>query len=290
MNRVLITGAGGQLGRELAARLGPEQLAVGRQELDIVDGLAVKAFFKAHHPVAVVNCAAYTAVDRAESEPEDAFLVNEQGAVNLAMAAESLDIPLIHISTDFVFAGRKSSPYVESDRPAPLSVYGRSKLAGERGVLAACPRSLVIRTGWLYAVHGRNFVNTVLYYARERGQLRVVADQVGSPTYTGDLAAVIAKILAARGLDGNKRMATSRIFHYANEGVATWYDFACAIIEISNLPCIVEPVSTQEYPTVARRPPYSVLNKSKIKDTLGLVIPGWRSSLELCMASRTSMI
>lgn len=285
----MITGAGGQLGRELAARLGPGQLAVDRRGLDISDQNAVQAYCEANKPAAIVNCAAYTAVDRAESEPEAAFAVNERGAINLAVAARNLDIPLIHISTDFVFAGRKSSPYKESDRVAPLGVYGRSKLAGERGVLATWPRSLIIRTGWLYAAHGRNFLNTMLHYARERGQLRVVADQVGTPTYAGDLAAAVVEILVGNLLPDSAgarhygalagQGASGQIFHYANEGVASWYDFACAIVELSGIPCRVEPITTREYPTPARRPSYSVLNKEKIKKRFGLSIPHWRDSL-----------
>jgi dTDP-4-dehydrorhamnose reductase len=277
---VLITGAYGQLGRELANLLqsggpgDPAGLPASRDTLDITDCDAVLAFCRARQPDAIVNCAAYTAVDTAESRPETAFAVNEQGVRNLSLAAAQQNIALIHISTDFVFDGQKSSPYNEDDLPNPLGVYGRSKLAGESTALQTHAKTIVIRTGWLYSPYGKNFVKTILAAARKHGRLSVVADQVGTPTYAADLARAVIEILprAHRGY--------GQIFHYANQGVASWYDFATAAVSFAKIACTITPVETSAYPTAAARPAYSVLNKKKIQQTFGLTATHWTVPLK----------
>lgn len=281
-NPVLISGARGQLGLELARLLkacaGPQGcLPVGREVLDITKDKQVQEFCRANQPGAIVNCAAYTAVDKAETEPGAAFAVNEKGAQNLAQAARVLDIPIIHISTDFVFDGSKPGMYQEGDPARPLGVYGQSKLAGEKAVLAGQGKSLVIRTGWLYSSQGANFVQTILGAAKNKGRLRVVADQAGTPTYVPDLAGAIVKILPWAAL------GYSQVFHYANAGLASWFDFAMAIVKLSRIPCSILPIETHEYPRPAKRPMYSVLNTKKIRQVFGLSIPHWMESLEICM-------
>ncbi|MGE4294071.1 MAG: dTDP-4-dehydrorhamnose reductase [Campylobacterales bacterium] len=277
MSKILVAGANGQLGRELVKLLGDRVVGADRGVLDIYDEKAVAVYCQAHQPSAIVNCAAYTAVDKAESDTEEAFGANEIGPKNLALAAKILNIPLIHISTDFIFDGQKPTPYTEEDAVNPLNIYGQSKLAGEKAVLATRSKSLIIRTGWVYSAHGKNFVKTMLHYGKERGHLRVVFDQIGTPTHAADLAAAIADILpqANRGY--------GQIFHYSNEGVASWYDFASAIIGLSDIACTIEPIEAVEYPAPAKRPAFSVLNKKKIKQTFKLAIPYWRESLKRCM-------
>jgi len=280
---VLVVGAQGQLGREMTRCLqsdntgNPGCLPVDRDVLDITENGAVQAYCRAARPRAIINCAAYTDVDKAEKEAGKAFAVNKQGAKNLAEAAADLDIPLVHISTDYVFDGTKPGMYTEDDRPNPLGIYGQSKLAGEKAVFEVHDKSVVIRTGWLYSCHGTNFVKTILGAAEKRAYLRVVADQVGTPTYAAVLAEAIVQMLPVI----NK--GYGHIFHYANEGVASWYDFAVATIAFSGISCTIEPVETSQYPTLAMRPAYSVLNKKKIKSAFGLSIPHWTDALKLCI-------
>ncbi len=274
---VLLTGADGQLGSELQNMLGGHCVPTDVKDLDITDPAAVDSFFNQHSFSAVINCAAYTAVDKAESDSETAEKVNVLGAGNLANASRRAGIPFIHISTDFVFDGKKSSPYTEADEPAPLGVYGATKLRGEKAVLSANPDSLIIRTSWVYSAYGKNFVKTMLHYGKERGHLRVVADQTGTPTWAKELALVILHILP----DYSK--GKGQLFNYSQEGAATWYDFAAAIMEAGNIACTVEPIETIEYPTPAVRPAYSVMNKKKIRETFGFSIPHWRDSLRECM-------
>jgi len=276
----LITGANGQLGWELQ-RTRPDDweiIALSRTELDITDSAAVAALFKKHQPDLVINAAAYTAVDKAESEKDDAYEVNAHGAANIAKAVENSGARLIHISTDFVFDGRKSQPYLPGDKPNPLSVYGASKLQGEQSVLAATMnKALVLRTGWLYSSHGSNFVKTLLKLLAERKEISIVADQVGTPTWARGLARAIchfADIPEARG-----------IYHWTDAGVASWYDFAAAIQEEAHKLGILQglipvmPIRTEDYPTPARRPPYSVLDKTATWKTLGYTASHWRVSL-----------
>ncbi len=267
---IVITGCRGQLGTELTRLLGDRALGVDLPEVDITDADALKKWFETLDSVeAIVNCAAYTAVDRAETEPEAAGKVNHLGPENLAR----LGVPMIHISTDYVFDGHGCSPYGESAATNPVSVYGRTKLAGEQSVLSLAETAVVIRTAWLYSPFGKNFVRTITHLGKERAQLRVVCDQVGTPTNARDLAGAVAAILPRLkpGMKG--------IYHYTNEGVCSWYDFALEILRLQNISCPVVPCSSEEYKTAAKRPFYSVLDKSKIKREFGLTIPHWGQSL-----------
>lgn len=281
--RILITGSSGQLGSDLAPLLvnsGHDVTGYGSASLDVTDKAKVSEAVREARPEVIINCAAYTKVDLAEKERERAFSVNGAGVGNLAGAAADSGARLIHVSTDFIFDGAKGLPYVETDAANPLGVYGASKLEGERAA-ARLKEHVIVRTSWLYGVAGNNFVKTVLKYAAEREELRVVYDQVGSPTWTGDLAGAISAIVEAMGQD---RMEYG-IYNLSNEGVASWYDFAQAIIEEGathgvDLKCKrLSPILTHEYPTPAKRPRYSVFDKTKIKKTLGLTIPHWRVSL-----------
>lgn len=274
--KVLVTGAGGQLGRALVARA-PEGIdveAAGSAELDISDRAAVLALCERKRPGLICNAAAYTAVDQAESEPERARAVNDTGVANLVAAAAVIGARVAHVSTDFVFDGRASRAYPVDAPTAPLGVYGASKLAGERHLRAL---DLCVRTAWVHAAQGRNFVRTMLRLMAEREELGVVADQIGSPTSADDLAAALWR-LAIEGQVGT--------FHYTNSGVASWYDFAVAIrdegVRLAILPATaarIRPIATSDYPTPARRPAFSVLDMSRTEVALGAPAPHWRHSL-----------
>lgn len=282
--KVLVTGSTGQLALDLVPLLergGHTVIGFDSRALDITDAERVGFEAARLRPGCIINTAAYTKVDLAEKERERAFAVNRDGARNLARAAASIGAPLVHISTDFVFDGRKATPYDEEDPPGPLGVYGESKLAGEEEILKLLPEHYIIRTSWLYGARGSNFVKTILRLANDRDAIRVVYDQAGTPTWAGDLAASIVTVvdaIEAGTLDYG-------IYHYSNEGIASWYDFAEAVVEESrrmgaSLRCrTIEPVRTSEYPTPAKRPAYSVLDKQKIKKTFGVRIPHWRASL-----------
>jgi dTDP-4-dehydrorhamnose reductase len=278
--RVLITGRTGQLGRELLQATPPrwEVTAFSSTELDIRDAGAVQATVAEIGPQVIVNAAAYTAVDKAEKEPGVAYATNSQGVANLAGAAGNAGARLIHISTDFVFDGGKSSPYLSTDTPNPTCVYGASKLAGEEQLQSILPGNyLILRTAWVYSSHGYNFVRTMLRLMRERDQLQVVADQVGTPTWAGGLAQAIWLLAEQAALSG--------IFHWTDAGVASWYDFAVAIQEealelgLLDRKTIILPIRTQDYPTPARRPSYSVLDKTATWQALGHSAPHWRVNL-----------
>ena len=269
----LVTGAGGQLGSELRLLLGEEAVYVGHGELDITDEEAVKAFFAGNSFDFVINCAAYTAVDKAEDDTEAAEKVNSLGPLYLARYGRRI----VQISTDYVFDGTSCRPYTEKDAPNPVSVYGRTKLAGENAVLAGAECAVVIRTSWLYSSFGANFVKTMRRLGAERESLGVVFDQAGTPTYAADLAAAIVSMLP------QIRPGMKEVYHFSNEGVTSWYDFAVAIMEESHLACAVRPIESAEYPTRAARPAYSVLNKAKIRQDFGLSIPHWRDGLKRCM-------
>ncbi len=282
--KVLVTGAKGQLGSDLAPRLkaaGFDALCLGSPELDISSWEAVSSVVKKERPGIIINAAAYTKVDLAEKEKERAFAVNEGGAANLARAAKAAGAKLIHVSTDFVFDGASPVPYTEEAGTNPLSAYGASKLAGEQAIAVESKEYVIVRTSWLYGTTGHNFVKTILRLASERESLRIVYDQVGSPTWSADLADVLTNI--ARSVSNGER--PWGIYHYANEGVASWYDFALAVCEEAGalgmpLKCSsVEPILTVEYPTPAKRPAFSVMDKAKIKKTFNLKVPHWRASL-----------
>ena len=278
--KILITGSNGQLGRELSRILGDAALCTTHEELDLADGDAVERFLRRHNFDYIVNCAAYTAVDRAEEEKLECGRANIDAIENLAKFADELGYRILHISTDYVFDGNSCRPYTEGDKPAPLSVYGSTKRRGETALRGLAPVSMIIRTGWLYSAHGHNFVKTILEHGKSKQGLKVVCDQIGTPTYAADLAAFIAdKVLHGFWKPG--------IFHYSNEGVASWYDFAVAILEEAGIGTAVKPIPTSEYPTTAVRPQYAVLDKSRIKATYNIEIPHWRASLRRCLAQIT---
>jgi len=280
--KILITGANGQLGNELKllGKKFPDYQLVFTDidELDITDMQAVSAYFDKMQPDVVVNCAGYTAVDKAEQEPDLALKINALAVRNLSNACGEFNALFIHISTDYIFNGKSCRPYVETDTPAPASSYGKSKYAGETQMQSSCRNGIILRTSWLYSATGNNFVKTILKYGKERGNLNVVYDQVGCPTYAKDLAAAILEILPEL-----KDHEGVEIFHYANEGVASWFDFAKAIVEFSGIKCLIHPIETRDYPLPAIRPFYSVLNKGKFKSRFGLEIPYWKDSLEECI-------
>ncbi len=281
---IWVTGAGGMLGHEVTSaldRLGREHVDTD-MDCDITDAAEVERF-AAHHPIQwIVNCSAYTAVDAAEDEEEKAEAVNAKGPENLGAAAARLSAKVLHISTDYVFDGEASAPYVESQPTAPRSAYGRTKAKGEASLAAANRRSFIVRTAWLYGVHGKNFVATMLRLMRERDEVSVVDDQRGTPTYAVDLASAIGAIIQTNSEDYG-------FYHFTNEGETTWYQFACAIQEMGlrlgllKKQCKVLPTTTERYPTKAVRPKYSVLSKSKIIGTFGLAIPSWQNGLERCI-------
>jgi dTDP-4-dehydrorhamnose reductase len=283
-NPVLVIGATGQLARALAAEAERRRLFLlcrGRESFDVTDPAQRTALFDVLAPAAVINAAAYTAVDRAEDEQEAAFRLNAEVPGALAAAAAARGIPFIHVSTDYVFDGRKGAPYVEADPTAPLSVYGASKLAGEQAVRAAHPDALILRTAWVYSAFGRNFVRTMLDLAKERPALRVVADQRGNPTAAEDLAALILDLLARRetGLP-----LAGGIYHAAGSAEASWHEFASAIVALfaertGRPPPRVEPITTAEWPTRARRPADSRLDCGKLRTASGLGLPGWPETL-----------
>lgn len=265
----LVTGAAGQLGTELRVLLKDSAIYVDRNELDISSETDVRRFLQKNSFDCIINCAAYTAVDKAEDEPLLADAINHLGAKWLAKYGRCI----IHISTDYVFDGTHSKPYLEDDLTHPVSVYGQSKLEGEQAVLKNAEIAVIIRTAWLYSAHGNNFLKTMLRLGRERDHLNVVSDQVGTPTFAGDLAKAIVRILP-KVVAGKKN-----IYHFTNEGVCSWYDFAHAIMKIAGLSCKVHPIESKNYPTKATRPFYSVLNKEKIKSDFKLEIPHWRDAL-----------
>lgn len=285
---ILITGADGQLGNELRslAPSHPEHrfIFTDRPELDITHAAAISRMVQQESVQCIINCAAYTQVDRAEDDEATADLINHRAVANLAAAAAAADALLVHVSTDYVFGGSGgNTPYSEQDAPAPLGAYGRTKLAGEQAARAAGCRCIILRTAWLYSAYGANFVKTMRRLMAERSELQVVFDQVGSPTYAADLAAAILQILAAP-------LAAEQLgtYHYTNEGVCSWYDFALAIRELSGLQqCSVRPCRSWEFPAKVQRPAFSVLDKAAARRAFGLSIPHWRDALARCIAELT---
>lgn len=278
--KVLITGAGGQVGWELQQTVSTdiEITALHRVELDIADQAAVMSVIKELQPDLVINAAAYTAVDKAEEEVDRAYKVNVEGAANIARAVEDCSARLIHISTDFVFDGTGTKPYLPGDKPKPSGVYGASKLQGERAVMAETSgRAVILRTAWVYSVHGSNFVKTMLRLMAEREELGVVDDQVGTPTWAKELAKTIWLIAGKTDMQGT--------YHWTDDGKASWYDFALAIQEeayglgLLQKTIPIKPIKTEEYPTPARRPAYSVLDKTSTLEALDCKAPHWRESL-----------
>ncbi|WP_013324144.1 dTDP-4-dehydrorhamnose reductase [Gloeothece verrucosa] len=283
MKRILLLGSNGQLGQELQTTLAPlgEIISVARDQLDLTQTESIRQLIAQVHPEMIVNAAAYTAVDKAESETELAYAVNEIAPKILARESQKLAATFLHVSTDYVFDGTRGIPLTETDETNPIGVYAKSKLAGEKAIAENCERYIILRTAWVYGTYGKsNFVKTLLRLGAEREQLRVVADQVGTPTWAKDIADAIAKLLEL------EEKTPTGIYHFTNSGVASWYDFARAIFEEAKLIGFplkineVVPITTAEYPTPAKRPAYSVLSQQKIRPLLGNYPPYWRDSLK----------
>lgn len=283
---ILVIGASGQLGQEL--RVAAEGSAqhytfASRSELDVTDQLAIRHFVQDHHIDTIINCSAYTAVDRAEDEPEEADRINHQAVAALAALAKAQGLYLIHISTDYVFAGDSHRPITEEETPRPQSVYGRTKLLGEDAIRRAGCRALILRTSWLYSTYGANFLKTMCRLMQERQELSIVFDQIGTPTYARDLARFIVSYL-----EQGKGTRQEGTYHFSDEGVASWYDFAEAIRHRMGYSCQLHPIRSEQYPTKATRPSYSVLDKAKLKRDFGITLPHWQTSLEDCLNQLTS--
>jgi len=281
MSTILVFGASGQLGQCLA-HVAKERNTSGlifppEDQANILDPSKLRALFEQHRPAYVINCAAYTAVDKAEDEVEIARKVNRDGAENLARLCGEFGATLIQISTDFVFAGTGNQPLLETDPAEPISVYGLTKLEGEQVIAPLTDKYFILRTSWLYSEYANNFVKTMLKLGRERDELRVIWDQVGTPCYAIDLAGCILTII-------EQQSTAYGLYHYSNEGLTSWYDFATAIFELSGTTVKTTPIRTAEYPTKATRPAFSVMDKTKVKQTLGITIPHWRASLQTCLS------
>jgi len=276
---ILVTGANGQLGSEIKYLSKFHNINftfTDIEELDITSMDEIEGFFSSQEFGYIINCAAYTAVDKAEEEKEEADLVNHIAVKNLAVMSSKFNAKLIHISTDFVFDGSSSIPFTEEDKTNPVSVYGKTKLAGEKAVLKHGSEVIIIRTSWLYSSFGNNFVKTMIGLTKKRNSIGIVFDQLGTPTYARDLAEAVLNII-------NSQDFLTGVYHYSNEGVASWYDFTKAIVEIAGIKCSIDPIETYQYPTPAKRPAYSILNKAKIKKVYNMDIPYWKTSLEKCI-------
>ena len=282
MKKILVTGANGQLGmefRELSKVItNAEFIFVSRAEFPIDDQATVSTFFSKHKIDYCINCAAYTAVDKAESEIDQAFSINANAVAHLAKCCAENNAVFIHISTDYVFDGKNNEGYFETDTTGPLNVYGKSKLAGELAALEANPQSIIIRTSWVYSSFGNNFVKTMIRLMKERESINVVNDQIGKPTYAADLAAVIVRIIFL------ENGIAPGIYHFANDGIISWHEFACEIKKIGGFSCVVNPIPSSAYPVPAKRPDFSILNTDKITTALDLAIPKWDDSLRQCMS------
>ena len=284
--KTLILGASGQLGHCIKKVAGERNLNnlyyPDEQAGNILDVEKLTVLFEETRPDYVINCAAYTAVDKAEDEIDLCRAVNRVGAANIAQLCEKFGATMVHVSTDFVFAGDQLQLLKEDDLAEPISIYGLTKLEGEQDIASILPQHYILRTSWLYSEFGNNFVKTMLRLGAERDELGIIADQIGSPTYAIDLAAAILDIIAAD-------KTAYGIYHYSNEGAVSWYDFAVAIFQLSQTSVKVKPIPTSAYPTKAKRPGFSVMEKSKIKDTFSLDIPYWRDSLEECVGRLTAV-
>jgi len=285
---ILVTGANGQLGSELYALTEQNSYDelyfyfTDKENLDITNKSKIENFCKKNNIKVIVNCAAYTAVDKAEEDIENADAINHLAVKSMAEIAKSQGIQLIHISTDYVFDGSNSMPYIEEDSVNPQGIYGKTKLDGENAMIEVCPeKSMIIRTSWVYSSFANNFVKTMLRLGKEKDELGVIFDQVGTPTYARNLAESILDIIQSQR---EYKSNSVEIYHYSNEGVCSWYDFAKIIFELSNIKCNVNPITSEQYPTPAKRPHYSILNKSKIKRDFELDIPYWKDALKVCLS------
>jgi len=288
MPNILVTGSKGQLGQEL--RFLSTQFPqfdftyVDIEELDITNAEAVRSFFAAKPYHYLISCAAYTAVDQAESNAHIAQKVNVAGPRNLALACREHGATMLHLSTDYVYHNQQNTPFKEEDETCPQSVYAQTKLEGDQVVLQELEHAAIIRTSWVYSTFGHNFVKTMIRLGTERKQLGIVFDQIGTPTYARDLAQALLQIIVSLENGEVAKDQLHGIYHYSNEGVCSWYDFALAIFELEEITCNTLPIETSAYPTPAKRPPFSVLNKAKIKNVFGLEIPHWRDALKRMLA------
>jgi dTDP-4-dehydrorhamnose reductase len=279
--KVIVTGSNGQLGnelKELAPSLtGYEFLFLGKDDVSISDRSTLEKLFTTHHPAFLINCAAYTAVDKAEEEKQAALEINGTAVGNLAALCKQFGTNLIHISTDYVFDGNTAKPWIETDTAEPINIYGKSKLLGEELALQSNPNTLVIRTSWVYSSYGKNFVKTMIRLMQEKPSINVVNDQFGSPTYAADLAEVIVTIISSgKWVPG--------VYHFSNDGVTSWFNFAVKIKQLTGAGCEVKPITTYQYPTPAQRPKYSVMDKRKIREVYGIELKPWDERLEACLA------
>ena len=280
MQTILITGSNGQLGNEMqqAAKhfSAFQYIYTDVAELDICDKTALTDFVKSNDVNIIVNCAAYTAVDKAEDDVELCYRINRDAVRNIAEVANENNLKIVHISTDYVFDGTNYMPYTEEQPVCPATVYGKSKLAGEQALMETCKQAVILRTAWLYSSFGNNFVKTMMKLGAERDSLNVIFDQIGTPTYAADLAGTILKLLSHDTF-------VPGLYHFSDEGVCSWYDFTKTIHRMAGITCDVRPIETKDYPARTPRPHYSVLNKAKIKSTYGITIPHWEESLERCI-------
>jgi len=285
--KILVIGKSGQLGQSINKIVSNTQsnnefVFVGRDQLDLSNENNVASYFESNDFDIIINCAAYTAVDKAESEVELANQVNHLGVKQLAQIANKQKAKLIHISTDYVFDGESDEPYLESNITNPINTYGKTKLAGEQAVLVAMQNgAIIIRTSWVYSEYGHNFVDTMLRLGKERDELNVVSDQIGSPTYAGDLARAILHIIQTEVFLNSSQ--ETQIYHYSNEGICSWFDFAKEIFAFANIQCTISPIITEQYPTPAQRPTNTLMDKDKISQTFGVNIPYWKESLKTCI-------
>jgi dTDP-4-dehydrorhamnose reductase len=294
MIRILVTGSNGQLGKELKkiAASFPHPIAIGfefvflsKEDLPIHHFEMVRHYFNTWHPQYCINCAAYTAVDRAEQEKDMAFQINGEAVGLLAAVCKEHQCKFIHISTDYVFDGTATVPYQEDSPGNPQSVYGASKLEGEKRALNLNPDSIIIRTSWVYSEYGKNFVRTMVKLMKEKEEINVVNDQFGSPTYAADLAEVILEIIVKLPTHDSRLTTHGGIYNFSNQGIISWYDFAVEIKRLTGSDCKINPITTSQYPTAAKRPAYSVLDTTKIKKTFGIQLKDWKESLAVCIAA-----
>ena len=284
---ILVTGSNGQLGseiKELSSKYEYKFFFTDRSNIDITKKESIKTFCQTNNINTIINCAAYTAVDKAESDEINADLINRKAVKKLALVSSELNIKLIHISTDYVFDGKAYKPYVEEFQTNPQSVYGKTKLDGENELIKINPKnSIIIRTSWVYSSYGNNFVKTMLRLGKEKTELGVIFDQIGTPTYAAHLAMAILDIIPKLGTANSFGADNIQIYNYSNEGVLSWYDFAKEIMKMAKLNCKINPIETFQYPTPAKRPHFSLLNKSKIKTTFNIEIPYWKDGLDECL-------
>jgi dTDP-4-dehydrorhamnose reductase len=284
---ILVTGANGQLGKSIKSLVEPQKKSysfvfVTRDQLDLSSPSNIQNYFDIHKFDLIINCAAYTAVDRAENYQEEADMINHIAVKKIAEIAKSNNIKLIHISTDFVFDGLKHKPYSESDACSPLNIYGKTKLEGENAILSIMKfNATIIRTSWLYSEYGNNFVSTIIKLAQKNNNLNIVSDQMGTPTYAGDLGQAILNIIKNDKFNEPNRV--TEIYHYSNEGECSWYDFAKEVINISGIKCTISSINSEDYPTAARRPRNTIMSKEKISKEFGLKINFWNDALKICM-------